>query len=87
MELCLFCNNSDKIYKPEKDADFVCGSCVQLFLSADKGDLKRAYQKAIERGYDRKARALESFIDHTRGETDGKRPERNFDRKRITRAH
>jgi hypothetical protein len=60
--LCLFCNEPDRSYKPEPDKDFICGSCVQLLLRADQDDLKRAYAKAIDMEYKRKAEALKLFL-------------------------
>ena len=61
-ETCLFCNSSDKKYKSESDKDFICSRCVQLLISADQEELKRAYSKAIEKGYPNKVRAIESFL-------------------------
>jgi hypothetical protein len=58
MKLCLFCN--EQVYKT--DADYICGSCVQLLLNADQADLERAYKNAIDKGYSNKARAIESFF-------------------------
>jgi hypothetical protein len=62
MNLCLFCNGAEGNYKPDKHVDFTCGDCVQLLLRADQADLKKAYKKALDQGYLRKASALESFI-------------------------
>jgi len=82
--LCLFCNKPEKSYN---DVGFLCGTCVQLLLHADKEDLKRAYKKALDYGYLRKARAIETFL--PRKEKHGKRPDksvkRDFNRARITR--
>jgi len=60
MEVCLFCNEPEPSYKPE--VDFICGSCVILLADADQADLKNAYQKALNEGYQSKVSALESFI-------------------------
>ena len=88
METCLFCDRTEKNYKPGPDFEFVCATCVQLFLLADKEDLKRAYKKAVDLGYPRKSRAIETFL--PRKEKHGKRPDksvkRNFNRERITRS-
>jgi hypothetical protein len=59
---CLFCNELEQKYKPESDKYFICSRCVQLFLSADQEDLRKAHAKAIEKGYSNKARAIESFL-------------------------
>ncbi len=58
MGLCLFCN--EQVYKT--DADYICGSCVQLLLEADQTDLKQAHAKVIKKGYSNKVRAIESFL-------------------------
>jgi len=88
METCFFCNGTGKNYRLGPDVEFICGTCVQLFLQADKEDLKRSYAKALNEGYLRKARAIETFL--PRKEKHGKRPDksvkRNFNRERVTRS-
>jgi hypothetical protein len=59
---CLFCNRDEKNYKPDKSTYFICSKCVQLLYSTDQESLSRAYEKAIEKGYSNKARAIESFL-------------------------
>ena len=59
---CLFCNNSELNYKTDKGIDYVCSSCVLLLSDANQEDLKRAYVKAMEKGFENKASALKSFI-------------------------
>jgi hypothetical protein len=86
MELCLFCN--EQVYKT--DADYICGSCVQLLLEADQADLKQAHAKAIEKGYSNKVRAIESFLipeDKINGQRKPvtKKRRRHTDRKGIVR--
>ena len=85
---CLFCNELEKNYKPDKGVDYVCGSCVILLASADQDDLRRAHGKAIATGYLNKANAIESFLKEE--VEDGKRPtksiRRNIDRKRAART-
>jgi hypothetical protein len=61
MEACLFCNR-EEIYNRNADTEYTCDSCVQLLLNADQDALKRAHSLALDKGYDRKARALNSFI-------------------------
>ena len=84
---CLFCNGTEKNYKPNPHMDFTCGTCVQLLLRADQADIKKAYKKALDEGYLRKVSALESFI--IPEEKNAKRPtksiERNLDRERTAR--
>jgi hypothetical protein len=86
-ETCLFCNKTEKNYKPGPDVEFICGSCVQLLLRADADDLKKAHKKALDLGYSGKAKAIETFL--PRKEQHGKRPsksvKRNFNRKRTAR--
>ena len=94
---CLFCNLPEPNYKQDPQVDFICGTCVQLLLRADQEDLKKAYVKAIEKGYLNKASAIETFL--IPEDMDGKRPGkkrikrksagksigRSSNRKRVTR--
>ncbi len=87
MEACLFCCQLE--YKT--DADYIYGSCVQLLINADQVDLKRAYNKAIEKGYSNKARAIESFLipkENFNGQRKpvSKKRGRHTDRKGIVRT-
>ena len=96
-EVCLFCNKTEKNYKPDPDVDFICGTCVQLLLRADQEDLKKAHKKALDEGDPRKASAIETFL--IPEDVDGKRPGkkrpkrkgtgksigRRSNRKRVTR--
>ncbi len=66
IEPCLLCNCPEKNYKPPPNTDYVCGMCVQLLLEADKNDLRKAYTKAIEKGLERKALAIEIFLNDER---------------------
>jgi hypothetical protein len=59
---CLFCGNLEKNYKSDPGNDFICSRCVQVFTAADQVELRRAYNKAIEKGYPNKIRAIESFL-------------------------
>jgi hypothetical protein len=59
---CLFCGYSERNYIPTSGNDFICSHCVQMLISADQEDLKRAHSKAIEKGLTNKARAIESFL-------------------------
>jgi hypothetical protein len=86
-ETCLFCNNSDKKYKPESDKYFICSRCVQLLLSADQRELSRAYNTAIEKGYSDKARAIGSFLMQEEiNVRETKKSKRNMVRKRPMRT-
>ena len=84
-ELCLFCNRQEPNYKPGSDVNFICSYCVQLLLEADQGDLKKAHTKAIEKGYLRKAKAIESFLYEEEYYEKTKKSERNMARKRSLR--
>lgn len=59
---CLFCGFSENGYRSDPDRKPICSQCVQLLLSADQAELRRAYTKAIEKGYSIKARAIQSFL-------------------------
>ena len=74
---CSFCNYLEKNYEPDSEKDFICSRCAQVLISAQQEDLRRAYEKAIEKGYLKKAEAIESFLI----------PEESFDgqRKPITK--
>ena len=91
LDLCLFCNKPKKNYRPSPDTDYICGTCVQLLLNSDQQELERAYAKAKALGYNRKAMAIESFLN--KGNEDGKqtKPEtgkhrRHLDRRGIVKA-
>jgi len=59
---CLFCGKPETDYKPGPGVDFTCSRCIQLLLGAEQTDLKKAYARAIEKGYPGKAKAIKSFI-------------------------
>ena len=88
MEVCLFCNEPEKSYKPE--VDFICGGCVISLADAEQEDLKQAFQKALDEGYQRKVSALESFI-IPEGKDEQRKPEskkrgRHTHRDRIVKS-
>jgi hypothetical protein len=90
-EACLFCNGLEKKYKPGPGKFFICSQCVQILLSADQADLKRAHNKAIDKGYSNKARAIESFLIPEEIINGQRRPiskkrRRHSNRKRIVRT-
>ena len=83
--MCLFCAGIEKNYKP--GTDFICSRCVQILLAADQEQLKKAYQKAMDKGYTNKAYAIETFLhertlDHER---ETKKPKRGLGRKTVGR--
>jgi len=81
---CIFCCDPEPNNKPDKGKDFICSFCVQILLAANHEDLKRAYGKAIERGYAKKAKAIESFLIEAEVENDRKtkKPKRGAIRKK-----
>ena len=84
---CLFCGLPEKGYRPDPDKGFICSSCVQILLSADQKDLNRAYFKALEKGYLKKANAIQSFlIPEETNARETKIYKRNMVRKRTVRA-
>jgi len=87
---CLFCNREEgPWYKPGKDVDFICSGCVQLLISAEQVDLKRAHKKAIDKGYVKKAKAIEHFLlpeDRNGKQINRRRTEKHSNRKRIDGA-
>jgi len=55
--ICLFCCKPERNYRPGTNVNFICGTCVQLLLSADQADLKKAYAKVAKKGCSGKASA------------------------------
>ena len=85
---CLFCCDADTDDKPEAGKNLICPLCFQILLEANQEDLRRAYGKARERGYERKARAIKSFLieDDVTNDRKAKKHKRNMGRKRPVRA-
>jgi hypothetical protein len=46
---CLFCDLPEPNYQPDTGVDFICGFCVILLANVDQEDLKRTYQKALNK--------------------------------------
>ena len=88
MALCLFCNRTEKNYRPGSEVDFTCGTCVQILLGASREERIKAHQKAIAHGYLSKAKAIEMFLPRE-NDDEQRKPEkhrRHTDRKRIDRT-
>jgi hypothetical protein len=86
-DTCLFCGKPEKGYRPSKSVDFICSRCVQFLLSADQGELMRAYEKAVILGYAGKASAIKTFLipeDDDNAETE--EPERGMVRERAVQS-
>jgi len=86
MDLCMFCNNKEITpgYKSPDKTDYLCSTCVQLFLMAQPIDLICAHKLTTDKGYKSKATALKMFIEKQE-EEDGNFT-RDFKRARITRS-
>jgi len=82
--LCLFCNQEEPDYKSPKNSDFICSSCVQVLLDAEQLHLRRAHEKAVSKGYESKAKAIESFL--IPEENDGKQINRRRTKERSNRV-
>ena len=83
---CLLSDGMEKDYKPAKGVDYICSSCVLLLADANQDDLKRAFVKAVEKGFKNKASALKSFIiEDESNERKTKRFKRNMERERPLR--
>ena len=67
---------------PQTENDFICSQCVQMLLTADQQDLKKAHVKAIDKGYLNKASAIESFL--TEDEIEQRKPAR-YDQRTANR--
>ena len=39
--ICLFCGKPERNYRPGTNVNFICGTCVQLLLSADQPEVDR----------------------------------------------
>jgi hypothetical protein len=82
-DLCLFCGQPEKVFKPPMSVDFICGRCVQLLLAADQGQLRRAYEKAVRLGFVRKAEAIKTFLTEDDDNAETEEPERSLVRERF----
>ena len=87
MEVCLLCDCPDKNYRPAPDVEFVCSQCVIRVVDADEVSIKRAYDTALAKGLNRKARALESLFEEEeiKNDTKAQKSKRNIVRKRTMR--
>lgn len=75
---CAWCGKIEK-YNGCKDPsnEYLCGSCVQIFLKFSQDELKEAFRLAISKGNSDKAAILKIFIkSQEQEELIGKRPER-----------
>lgn len=81
---CLFCN-MDRDGQIIDGRAYVCGKCTQTFINLSQKQLKEAYDLAMSKGYESKAKAIESFME---SEHDRKteNTQRNMVRKRPGRA-
>jgi len=85
--VCQFCGFPEPGYRPGADKEFICSTCVLLLVAADQPELKQAYDKALEKGCQNKATAIESFlIKEESNAREAKVSERNLVRKRTMRT-
>ena len=59
---CLFCNGKERNYKPDPFIYFICGTCVVLMLNTPQDKLRYFYGIATDKGTERQAWAIESFL-------------------------
>ncbi len=96
---CLFCNEpkqTSKYKDSQKDIEHICAGCVQILLASEQLNLKLAYEKTLSKGYESKARAIESFLipEDDSEQRKQRKPRRRsrrasgktVDRKRVTRT-
>jgi len=62
--MCSLCNTENDSEKVDKTAGgYICSHCVQLLFNETQENLSKAYVLAIEKGYQDKARAIQSFLE------------------------
>ncbi len=85
--ICSLCNTERDVEKVEETAGaYICASCVQLLLNESQENLQKAYALAIEKGYQDKARAIQSFMmEVNTNDRDAKDNKRSLERKRPGR--
>jgi len=87
--ICLWCNGPEpcRHYRPGKDVDFICFSCIQLLLGYSQEKLRELQKQCEAKGYDQKVEALKSFMEVGYEQRNPKRdtPKRTY-RKRFMRA-
>jgi len=74
---CDFCYLPKDVDKVDKRASsYICGTCVQYLINQSQEELLRGHNLATERRYERKARAIKSFME---GESkdESRKPKRN----------
>ena len=67
----------------------ICSVCVELFLEANQDDLRRTHRLAIDKGYIRKLKAIESFLipeEQNEQRKSRSKPKININRKRDVRS-
>jgi len=85
-DFCYLPNDAEKVDK--RASSYTCGACVQYLINRSPEELLRGHNLAVERRYERKARAIKSFME---GESkdESRKPKRNgkhINRKRTVRA-
>jgi len=76
--MCLWCNEFEpsKKYRPGKNVDFICSSCVQLLCGCSQEKLRELQKTCQAKGYGRRLEALKSFVEvgHEQRNPKGARP-------------
>ena len=61
---CLFCGMERDSKKIDSGARaYICSNCVQTLVNLSQEQLRKAYELATEKGYENKAKAIESFME------------------------
>lgn len=63
MVKCLWCESDKESGRVDAGKDFICSSCVAMLMSYPQDALQKTYQKCLRMKYDRKANALETFLE------------------------
>lgn len=63
MEKCLWCESDKEGGRVDAGKDFICSSCVAMLMSYPQDALQKTYQKCLRMKFDRKANALETFLE------------------------
>lgn len=59
---CWFCNSPAESRKVSVGYDFICSACWKVFTSVSREDLEKVLITCKQKGYGRKALAIEHFL-------------------------
>ena len=84
---CQFCGaERDREKVDGKAKAYICSACVQTLMNLSQEQLKKAHALAVDRGYENKARVIESFLEVQIYGTKTKDTKRNMVRTRPSRT-